>query len=293
MKLTAMLSNTAMGTDWGFIRDAVVGLEESGLDGVSVNDHVVGGHPDRVAGQKVHTHAVAVHEPLVMLSFIAAVTSRLELATAILILPQRQTTLVAKQVAQIDLLSGGRMRLGVGVGRNWMEYEALGEDFSNRGRRIEEQVEVLRRFWSQDLVTFSGAWHQLDRVGLNPTSVQRPVPVWMGSFVGGTTDKVRDRIARLADGWLPQSSPEVLAPELARVRQMVEGHGRDPSSLGVEPTMRLSPSDDAGAWVASAEAYAALGVTHLKAATTEGEPAQRLELMLRWLEAVGHLRELR
>lgn len=290
MKLTAMLSNTSMGTDWPFIKDAVTALERAGLDGVAVNDHVVGGHPARAEGVKVHTHAVAVHEPLVMLSFIGAVTTSLELATAILILPQRQTTLVAKQVAEIDLLSGGRVRLGVGVGRNWMEYEALGEDFRTRGRRIEEQVDVLRRYWSEDLVSFSGRWHSLDRVGLNPGAVQRPIPIWMGSFVGGTTDRVRDRIARMADGWLPQSSPDELAPELERIREMVESHGRDVASFGVEATMRIKPGGTPAEWLDIGSAYAALGVTHLKAATTEGEPEQRLDLMLRWLEAVNPLK---
>ncbi len=134
MKLGSAFGNLDLGTDWGAIRDAVQTLEDVGFDSFTTNDHVVGGHPDRAKGQKVHTAEVGVHEPLVLLSFIGAVTRRLELVTGVLLLPQRQTTLVAKQVAELDLLSGGRVRLGVGIGRNWMEYEALNETFTNRGR---------------------------------------------------------------------------------------------------------------------------------------------------------------
>src|SRR4029079_11529897 len=137
----------------------------------------------------------------------------------IVISTQRQTVLLAKQAAELDLLSGGRLRLGVGIGRNWMEYEALQQDFSNRGRRIEEQVEVMRRLWSNELVTYEGNWHHLDRVGLNPLPVQRPSPIWMGSFAGALVEKVLERTGRLADGWMPQFPPrERLAPGSARRR---------------------------------------------------------------------------
>ena len=128
--------------------------------------------------------------------------------TSVLLLPQRQTVLVAKQAAALDVLSGGRLRLGVGVGRNWMEYEALNEQFTNRGKRIEEQVEVLRRLWTEELVTFEGAWHHLDRVGINPLPRQRPIPIWMGSFFGHLVESVLERVGRLADGWMPQFPPD-------------------------------------------------------------------------------------
>ena len=180
-----------------------------------------------------------------LLSFIGAVTERLELTTSILLLPQRQTTLVAKQVAELDLLSGGRVRLGVGVGRNWMEYEALNEDFTNRGRRIEEQVEVLRRYWTEDLVTFDGDWHDLDRIGLNPPPVQRPIPIWMGSFYGFVVEKVLERIGRMADGWLPQFPPAELAPVLERVRGYAAAAGRDPDELGIECAISIGADEDA------------------------------------------------
>ncbi len=207
MRLGAAFGNINMGTDWGVIRGLVHELEAAGFDGISTNDHVIGGHPDRAGDQRVHTSTTGVHEPLVYLSFIAAVTERVELATGVLLLPQRQTTLVAKQCAELDLLSGGRLRLGVGIGRNWMEYEALNEAFTNRGRRIEEQVEVLRHYWTSEHVTYQGQWHNLDRVGLNPMPIQRPIPIWMGSYFGFVNERVLERIGRMADGWMPQFPP--------------------------------------------------------------------------------------
>jgi probable F420-dependent oxidoreductase len=278
-----------MGTDFGLIREVAQSLEDTGFDSVATNDHVVGGHPDRAGEERLHLHTTAVHEPLVLLSFIGAVTTRLELVTSILILPQRQTTLVAKQLAELDLLSGGRARLGVGVGRNWMEYEALNEDFTNRGRRIEEQIEVLRRYWTEDLVTFSGQWHELDRMGLNPLPVQRPIPIWMGSFYGTIVDKVLERIGRMADGWMPQFPPDKLEPVLERVRRYAEQAGRDPGELGIECAIRISGEDDPQQWIDLATAYQELGATHLKVIAMGGfdSPEARRDGMLRWYEAVS------
>ena len=289
LHLGAMFGNVTIGTDFAQIRDIVQALEGAGFDSFHTNDHVVGGHPDRAEGERVHLHTTAVHEPLVLLSAIGAVTTRLELVTAILILPQRQTTLVAKQLAELDLLSGGRVRVGVGVGRNWMEYEALNEDFSNRGRRIEEQVEVLRRYWTEELVSFDGAWHRLDRIGLNPMPVQRPIPIWMGSFVGFVVEKVLERIGRMADGWMPQYPPDQLAPVLDRVRGYATDAGRDPDELGIECGIRIAADDDPDRWAELARAYRDLGATHLKVMAGPGfdSPMARLEGMLRWREAVA------
>lgn len=289
MKLGAAFSNTTVGTDWGAIKEVAVALDQTGFDSIATNDHVIGGHPDRAPGEKVHTYDVAVHEPIVLLSFIAAVTTRVELVTSILLLPQRQTTLVAKQVAELDRLSGGRVRLGVGVGRNWMEYEALNEDFTNRGRRIEEQVEVLRRFWTDELVTFEGHWHHLDRVGLNPGPIQRPVPIWMGSFFGSINEKVIERIGRMADGWMPQFPPDKLAPVLERVRGYAAAAGRNPDDLGIECGIRAQRSDDPQSWVDLALAYRDLGATHLKVLTGADctTPTEHIELMTAWHRAVS------
>lgn len=290
MKLGAAFANVTMGTDFAVIRDAVQALEDTGFDNVAVNDHVIGGHPDRAGGENLHTYTTGVHEPIVMLSFIGAVTSRLELVTSVLLLPQRQTTLVAKQAAELDLLSEGRLRLGVGVGRNWMEYEALDEDFTNRGKRIEEQIEVLRRYWTDELVTFDGSWHHLDRVGINPMPVQRPIPIWMGSFFGFVNERVIERIGRMADGWMPQFPPDKLAPVLERVHGYARDAGRDPANLGIECGIRANAGDDPQQWIDLAVAYRDLGATHLKVLTYSGDlttPQQHLDLMLRWHEAVA------
>jgi probable F420-dependent oxidoreductase len=289
MKLGAAFANTTIGLDFGLIREIAQTLEGYGFDSIATNDHVIGGHPDRAGAEKVHTAATPVHEPIVLLSFIGAVTTRVELVTSILLLPQRQTTLVAKQAAELDLLSGGRLRLGVGVGRNWMEYEALNENFRNRGKRIEEQVAVLRRYWTEELVTFEGRWHHLDRVGLNPMPVQRPIPIWMGSFFGTVDERVIERIGRMADGWMPQFPPAQLAPILERMQGYARAAGRDPATIGIECGIRAAPGDDPQQWVDLALAYRALGATHLKVITYSSDlsPREHLDVMTRWYDAVA------
>jgi probable F420-dependent oxidoreductase len=269
MELGVVLTATDIGFDWPALREFVQAIDEARFSYVTTNDHVVGGHPDRAGGERVHTYDVPIHEPLTLLSFIAACTPRLGVVTSVLLLPQRQTVLVAKQAAALDVLSGARLRLGVGVGRNWMEYEALNEQFTNRGKRIEEQVEVLRRLWTDELVTFDGAWHHLDRVGINPLPVQRPIPIWMGSFFGNLVESVLERVGRLADGWMPQFPPDDhLAAALDRLRAYAVAAGRDPDQLGIECVVRIRGDDDPQRWHDEAAAYRALGATHLKVATS-------------------------
>jgi probable F420-dependent oxidoreductase len=285
-----MFNHRELGPDPGAYKEVARALEGAGFDSLSVPEHVVGGHPDRLRdGERVHTYDVPYHEPFVLLGFLAAVTTTLELCTAVLVLPQRQTVLVAKQAAELDRLSGGRLRLGVGLGRNWMEYEALGEDFTTRGRRVEEQVAVLRRLWTDELVTYEGRWHHLDRVGLNPMPRQRPIPIWMGTFTKAFPRPI-ERAARLADGWMPQFPP---GDELAELLDAFRGHaraaGRDPAAIGIECSMRVRRDDDVGAWRATADAFEALGATHLKAITAGGgfdAPAEHLAAALAWRKAM-------
>jgi probable F420-dependent oxidoreductase len=290
VRLGITFSHPDLGADPSFWKDFAQAAEGAGFDHLLAAEHVIGGHPDRLGGEKVHTYDVVYHEPFVLFGFLAAVTTRLEFVTSILILPQRQSVLVAKQAAELDIVTGGRLRLGVGVGRNWMEYEALNEDFTNRGARLEEQVEVLRRLWTEELVTYDGRWHHLDRVGLNPMPIQRPIPIWMGSYVGRVVEKVIRRIGRVADGWLPQLPP---GPELAVVLERVRGYaveaGRSPESVGIEGSMPIKRDDDPEAWVVKAQAFADLGATHLRVITAGGgfpTPQDHLDGAIRWVEAV-------
>jgi len=290
MKYGVTLSNADITNDPAQIKDFVQAAEGAGFDHVLQAEHVMGGHPDRLRpGERVHTYDQPYHEPFVLLSFIAAVTKTLELVTAILILPQRQTGVVAKQAAELDLLSGGRLRLGVGVGRNWMEYEALNEDFKTRGRRLEEQVRALRKLWTEELVTFEGRWHHYDRMGLNPMPVQRPIPIWMGSFTQ-VVEPVIKRIATLADGWFPQfPANDEFRALLERFRGYARAAGRDPSKIGIECGVRIAPNDSPDDWIKAAKAFADLGATHLRvfAVGDFGSPQGRIDAFRRWMEAVG------
>jgi probable F420-dependent oxidoreductase len=264
MKLGIMLGYGLVGSDPVALRDLAQGLEDVGIDFVSMPEHVVGTHPDRVPGQVIHTYDKPYYEPIAALGFMAGATTRLELATSIMILPQRQAVLVAKQIAMLDLLCGGRLRLGVGVGRNAVEYQALNEDFSTRGARMEEQVEVLRRLWTEDLVTFTGRWHTLDEVGINPRP-NRSIPIWMGSFFQGTTNRVLERIGRIADGWFPQSGPDdELLSALKCIHAKAREAGRDPADIGIECVTSVEFGTSAE-WSATASAFSAIGATHLKA----------------------------
>jgi probable F420-dependent oxidoreductase len=196
----------------------------------------------------------------VLLGWIAAF-SKLELATAVLVLPQRQTALAAKQAVEVDILTHGHFRLGVGIGWNFVEFEALGQRFTNRGRRIEEQIALMRRLWTEQVVDLTGRWHRVDRAGLNPLPVQRPIPVWMG----GNADPALERIARIADGYFTQLQPnEAGLAQLERFRGDLREAGRDVASFPIEGRVtvaRLAGPED---WVRTAEAFRDLGFTHLE-----------------------------
>jgi len=223
----------------------------------------------------------------VLFGFLAAATRSIELVTGIIILPQRQTALVAKQAAAVDVLSGGRLRLGVGVGWNPVEFEALGQDFTTRGRRIEEQVALMRALWTQELVTFTGAHHRVSDAGLNPLPVQRPIPVWMG----GESEVVQRRMARIADGWMPhfRPGPEAQAT-VDRMYAMVREAGRPAKAFGIEGRLTLSQMPPAE-WGKELQAWRAMrGITHLCVHTTGlglAKPADHVETLRRFRHATG------
>src|SRR5205814_928683 len=252
---------TEFGNDIQAIKDYAQTAEGLGYDYLLVYDHVLGAHPARepkLTGPYTYEHPF--HEPMVFFGFLAAVTTGLELVTGILILPQRQTALVAKQTAEVDVLSGGRLRLGIGIGWNYVEYDALGEDFHTRGRRVEEQVEVLRKLWTQPLVTYRGTQHVIDNAGLNPMPIQRPIPIWFG----GAAEPALRRAAKLADGWMPAGRPpnDVVNKLIDKLQNYLDEAGRDRKSFGIDPWISIQglQKDE---WRRRVEAWRALGATHI------------------------------
>src|SRR5262245_1938426 len=268
MKVGAIFPQTECGTDVAAIGDVARAVEALGFAHLFVADHVLGADP-RVHSHPslaTYSHEAVVHEALTLLAYLAAITRRLTLATGILILPQRQTALVAKQAAQIDVLSGGRLRLGIGVGWNAVEFEALNEAFDNRGRRTAEQIAVLRALWTERVVNFRGEFHRIDHAGLNPMPIQRPIPIWFG--VGSRAqpvppDAALRRIARLADGWSPNFAPDAQGRALVdRVHGYAREAGRDPGALELEGRVRLAGQGPDG-WAKQVEAWRTLGATSL------------------------------
>ena len=254
MKPNAFFPSLDIGTDPAKIRDWAQAAEDLGYAYIEVPDHVFGAK-GRNGWVPLYNEKDPFHETFVTLGFLAAVTRTIGLSTGILIAPQRQTGVIAKQAAEVDILSGGRLRLGIGVGWNHVEYEGLGVDWKTRGARQAEQVEVLRRLWSGDLVSFNGRFHNLKDVSIVPPPVQRPIPIWFG----GSSDAVVARAARLGDGWMPIMAPDMQAEEkLAMLRAHLKSSGRDPDKFGIEAWLRMQSADPQG-WAAAADGWRRLG----------------------------------
>jgi len=259
MRIGVVFPQTELGGSMASLRTYGRGVEALGFTHLLAYDHVVGADPEVHQGwDGPYDISTTFHEPLVMFGYLAAVTT-LELVTGILILPQRQTALVAKQATEVDLLTEGRFRLGVGIGWNRVEYEALGKDFTNRGRRFDEQIDLLRRLWTERSVTFDGAFEQVVGAGLAPLPVQRPIPVWLG----GASDPAYRRIGRLATGWFPMVNP---GDNLDRARSIIEASaaesGRDGSALGMEGRVTWQP-DDTDLFLRHVDRWREAGATHL------------------------------
>ena len=254
MEISAWFPTRDIGTDPVRIRDWAQAAEELGYDHIEVPDHVFGATA-RDGWSPRYNEQDPFHETFVTLGFLAGVTTTIGLASGVLILPQRQTGVVAKQATQVDILSGGRLRLGVGVGWNHVEYEALNEDWKSRGTRQREQVEVLKKLWCDDLVTYQGRFHQFTEVNITPRPVQRPIPVWFG----GSSDAVVKRAAQIGDGWMPIMAPDHEAEaKLEQLRNHLSDCGRDPNAFGIEGWLRMDKADP-DEWSVAAEGWRKLG----------------------------------
>ena len=295
MEIGVIFPQTEIEPDVAAIRDYAQAAEELGFAHIFIADHVLG------ADTQFHTHPSlanysqqsVVHESMTMMGYLAAMTEKVNLVTGILILPQRQTVLVAKQAAEIDVLSGGRLRTGMGVGWNEVEFEALGQDFHNRGRRSVEQIEVLRALWTQEVVDFHGRWHNITHAGLNPMPVQRPIPIWLGG--GGTGDSdlnevVLRRIGRIADGWCPNFSPDDAGRAVMdKVRGYAKEAGRDPAALGLDGRLRTSGKQPEE-WVDEVKSWEEMGANYLSVETRKSGLSganQHIDAIRRFNEVIG------
>jgi len=272
MRFGAIFPQIELGHDAGAAKAYAQGAEALGFDHILVFDHVVGGNAKTHKLKGPYTSDDSFLEPFLLYAYMAAVTTSIEFATGIIILPQRQTALVAKQAATLDVLSRGRFRLGIGIGWNDVEYQALGQDFETRGTRCEEQIALLRELWTKPLVTFKGRFDHIVDAGLNPLPVQRPIPIWFG----GHAEPVVRRAARLADGWIPLYPPnEKGAAAVEAFRGHAREAGRDPAKLGIETWINVGSYDDGygtryateASWHDWATGWKRLGATHLSVNT--------------------------
>lgn len=270
---------TEFGNDPHAISDLAQTAEGLGFNHVLAYEHVLGVNPNRPEDwEGPYDFKNPFLSPLLLFSYMSAVTNQLGFITGILILPQRQTALVAKQAATLDILSGGRLRLGVGIGWNKPEYIALGENFNDRGRRIEEQVSLLRQLWTQPLVDFSGSWHTIPDVGINPLPLQRPIPIWFG----GHAEPVLRRAATIGDGWIPSyRRVEEARPKLTKIESYLELSGRTRSNFGLEARIRYEDGNPA-VWDQLLQGWQEAGATHISLNTMQAgfdTPAKHLEAL--------------
>ncbi len=286
MRLGVVFPQTEFNGDPTAIRDYAQTAEGLGFSHIVAFDHVLGANPDRPGGwHGPYTYQSPFHEVFVLFSYLAGLTRQIEFTAGVIILPQRQTALVAKQAASLDYLSGGRFRLGVGLGWNAVEYAALNENFNTRGRRIAEQVEVLRALFTQELVNFTGKWHTIPDAGLNPLPIQRPIPIWFG----GTADAALKRIAKVADGWMcTQRTPEIAKPVRDVLVKYLEEAGRSIDSFGIEGRI-LYGDGQPDSWLSSIEQWIELGATHISFNTMGSgfnTPAQHIAAIQKMAKAV-------
>ena len=259
MQYGAFFPTRDMPADRTAIRDWAQAAEALGFDYIEVSDHVLGADRNAIPGfEGPYDADDSFHETFTTIAYMAAITEKVGFASGVLILPQRQTALVAKQAAQVDILCGGRLRLGVGVGWNPVEYEALGENWKTRGRKQEEQVQLMNRYWTERTVTFEGEFDRVAHAGVNPLPIQRPIPVWFG----GGVDAVLKRAAKYGQGWIPLGNPgRTSMAMLEKLKGYLADEGRDPSAFGVEAWIRhnLGGPDD---WRKAVDTWRDAGASH-------------------------------
>tara|TARA_B100000749_G_scaffold269946_1_gene249235 strand:+ start:2771 stop:3637 length:867 start_codon:yes stop_codon:yes gene_type:complete len=264
MRIGAVFPQTESGTDPGAIKAYSQAVESLGFDHILAFDHVIGANAESRPGWSgAYRHTDSFYEPLVLFGHIAATTEKIELVTGIIILPQRQTVLAAKQAATVSLLSGGRLRMGIGIGWNPVEYEALDQDFSTRGKRSEEQIDLMRSLWQNELITYEGKSHKVTDAGINPLPPEGSIPIWFG----GTADIVLKRVARLGDGWMPVGKPdESRQLMIEKLTGYLREEGRDIGDIGIESWVTLKDLSDSDVQN-EIDGWRNLGATHLSVNT--------------------------
>lgn len=283
MKIGVVFPQTEITADPDAVAQFATTAEATGYDHLIAYDHVLGASTaNRPDWQGPYTSESLFHEPFVLFAYLGALTTTLELVTAVIILGQRQTALVAKQAANVDVLTRGRLRLGIGTGWNAVEYEALGENFADRGIRSEEQIDVMRKLWADEVIDYDGRWHKIDAAGINPLPT-RMIPVWLG----GMAPQVIDRVGRIADGWFPFFNNN-LGEQLATVREVATQHGRNPDDIGIEC---MVPLGDSGEKTRDRlKGLQDLGVTHTACVTMNAAlatPADHVDAIKRWWDVAG------
>jgi len=264
MQLGALLPLGDIGGDPAIVREYTQAAEAVGYDFVEAPDHVLGAS-EASAPEPGRTGAGLFHDPFVLFGYLAGCTQKLGFSTGVLILPQRQTALVAKQAACLDVLCDGRFRLGIGVGWNEIEFIGLNENFHNRGRRSEEQVQVMKKLWAEPHVTFKGRWHTIEDAGINPLPASRTVPVWFG----GHHERTLPRIAKWGDGWMPNAYPpdQTALDVFAQLRRLTQEAGRDPVKIGIEVWVSMGTGTEADL-AKETRFWKAAGASHLCLTTT-------------------------
>ena len=238
MKLGVIFPQTEIGANPDDVARFAQAVEEIGYSHLVCYEHVLGANTaSRPDWTGPYTSESLFHEPFVMYGFLAGLTKTIEFVTAILILPQRQTALVAKQAASLDVICKGRFRLGIGTGWNDVEYEALGENFHDRGKRSEEQIDLMRKLWAEPTIDYDGRWHKITDAGLNPLPINKSIPIWFG----GMAPQVLERVGRIGDGWFPFYNPG-LKGQIEQIHQSARAAGRSISDIGIEVFQPLGGS---------------------------------------------------